>query len=425
MPRLFAVAAAVFAIAVLGLAAAPAAAQEQTASLTVIVPTGATLKIGEWTSTQTGNVRRFETPLLAADRGYYYVIAVSWTENGQPKSASRQVEVRAGQSTTVDFTPQTTTNTNPNPNPNPNKIPLKAKSREFFFTYSGVVTDLKPGETARIWLPMPRNSLEQSVELVKQELPGKSTVSTEAKHGNRILYCEAKADDKGMIPFSVTYRVLRFEVLQDSFSHTVSQQEASQYLQGDKLVPVGGKGLMLLEGKKLPGDQLSKAKLLYDIVNDHMTYSKKGTGWGRGDSDWACDSKYGNCTDFHSLFLSLARHNKIPAKFEMGFSIPEKRGEGDIGGYHCWAFFKPEGRGWIPVDISEANKVKDTNTKMVDYYFGNLTEDRVCFMTGRDLTLAPKQDGPPLNIFIYPYVEVNGKTYDKVTRKFGYQDLTK
>ena len=59
-----------------------------------------------------------------------------------------------------------------------------------------------------------------------------------------------------------------------------------------------------------------------------MKYSKEGKGWGQGDSVWACDSKFGNCTDFHSLFISLARGNKIPAKFEMGFPIPPKRGEG-------------------------------------------------------------------------------------------------
>jgi len=402
-------------------AAAPAAAQDGVANLTVILPANATLKIGDWTSSQTGSVRRFETPLLSADKTYYYVVTATWTENGQPRSATRQVAVRAGQSATVDFT-AAAASSDPTATA---RVPLKAKTREFLFTYSGTVTDLKPGQDARIWLPMPQNSNEQRVEVVKQVLPGKSWINTEPKHNNRILYIEAKADNQGTIPFSITYRVLRFEVLGDHFSPTVSQQEADQFLKADALVPIGGKGLKLLEGKALPGDQMAKAKLLYDLVNDHMTYSKKGTGWGRGDSDWACDNKYGNCTDFHSLFMSLARYHKIPAKFEMGFPIPEKRGEGEVGGYHCWAFFKPEGRGWIPVDISEANKVKDTDKKMVEYYFGNLTEDRVCFMTGRDFLLEPRQAGGPLNIFIYPYVEVDGKPYDKVTRKFSYQDLGK
>jgi transglutaminase-like putative cysteine protease len=192
------------------------------------------------------------------------------------------------------------------------------------------------------------------------------------------------------------------------------------FLKPNARVPIDGKPLDLIKDRTLPTDQTEMARLIYDIVNGHMRYSKTGTGWGRGDSVWACESGYGNCTDFHSLFISLARSKKIPAKFEVGFPVPEKRGAGEVAGYHCWAMFHPEGNGWIPVDISEANK----NPKMKDYYFGNLTADRVAFTTGRDLELSPKQDGEPLNFFIFPYVEVGGKAYpqDKIVVKFSYQD---
>jgi hypothetical protein len=48
----------------------------------------------------------------------------------------------------------------------------------------------------------------------------------------------------------------------------------------------------------------------------------------------------------------------------------------------------------------------------------------VAFSTGRDLTLVPKQDGPPLNFFVFPFLEVDGKPYpaEKVVRQFGYED---
>jgi transglutaminase-like putative cysteine protease len=152
-----------------------------------------------------------------------------------------------------------------------------------------------------------------------------------------------------------------------------------------------------------------------------MRYSKVGSGWGRGDAVWACDSGFGNCSDFHSLFISLARAEGIPAKFEIGFPLPERRGEGEIAGYHCWAKFRPEGKDWVPVDISEANK----NPHLKDYYFGNLSENRIAFTTGRDLELVPKQRGPALNFFIYPYVEVDDQALgaDKVRGKYTFKDL--
>src|SRR5437879_241735 len=87
----------------------------------------------------------------------------------------------------------------------------------------------------------------------------------------------------------------------------------------------------------LPTD--TPARVLYDVVNGHMKYDKPKDkpGWGRGDAVWACDNGFGNCSDFHSLFISLARAKKIPAKFEIGFLLPEKRGKENIEGYHCWA----------------------------------------------------------------------------------------
>jgi hypothetical protein len=41
---------------------------------------------------------------------------------------------------------------------------------------------------------------------------------------------------------------------------------------------------------------------------------------------------------------------------------------------------------------------------------------------GRDLELNPKQEGAPLNYFVYPYVEVEGKEYPNVDNHFSFAD---
>ena len=43
--------------------------------------------------------------------------------------------------------------------------------------------------------------------------------------------------------------------------------------------------------------------------------------------------------------------------------------------------------------------------------------------TGRDVTLSPKQDGPALNYFVYPYVEVDGKPYERVDKQFSFVEV--
>ena len=74
-----------------------------------------------------------------------------------------------------------------------------------------------------------------------------------------------------------------------------------------------------------------------------------------------------------------------PARFHMGFSIPENE-VGIIGGYHCWADYYVEGEGWYPVDISEADK----NPERINYFFGTLSNNRV------DLMISQPSQEPPV-----------------------------
>jgi hypothetical protein len=41
---------------------------------------------------------------------------------------------------------------------------------------------------------------------------------------------------------------------------------------------------------------------------------------------------------------------------------------------------------------------------------------------GRDLRLNPPQEDRPLNYFVYPYVEVDGKEYSNVSLAFAFAD---
>jgi hypothetical protein len=58
-----------------------------------------------------------------------------------------------------------------------------------------------------------------------------------------------------------------------------------------------------------------------------------------------------------------------------------------------------------------------------DFYFGGLDERRLLFSCGRDLDLAPKQDGPRVNLFIRAYVEVDGKPYSTFDRVLKFTEL--
>jgi transglutaminase-like putative cysteine protease len=297
--------------------------------------------------------------------------------------------------------------------------------RRFTFHYGFTVKNVPAGEKLRIWFPAAHTDAYQEVKVISAtgDLPLKKT--HESKVGNEMYYAETGKAKQEELHFEVVYDVVRYEHLTLGLQRPhlaemrLSEKERKEDLQPDKLVPITGLpaelAVNVTQGKTTP---LDKARAIYDYVFTTMRYDKTGTGWGRGDALYACDAKKGNCTDFHSLFIAMARSQGIPARFEIGFPLPADEHSAGIAGYHCWAeFFEPE-HGWIPVDISEAWKHQERR----DYFFGAHDANRVQFTVGRDLELSPKQEGAPLNYFVYPYVEVAGKEYPNVALAFSFAD---
>jgi transglutaminase-like putative cysteine protease len=298
-------------------------------------------------------------------------------------------------------------------------------SRHFTFNYSFTVNNLPAGKKVRIWIPAAQSDAFQEVKVVSAEgdLPLKKT--RESKFGDEIYFAETSNAIQPELHFDVEYEVVRHERVTLNPSAKVvavslSNKELHEDLQPDVLVPVSGLpadlAATVTKGKT---DLLDKARAIYDYVFTTMKYDKTGTGWGHGDVLYACDAKKGNCTDFHSLFIAMARSQGIPARFEIGFPLPPDKHSAEIAGYHCWSDFYIDGRGWIPVDISEAWKHPEKR----DYFFGSHDVNRVQFSMGRDLRLNPAQDGKPLNYFVYPYVEVDGQEYANVSLAFSFADV--
>ena len=301
----------------------------------------------------------------------------------------------------------------------------EAKSRRFEFSYAAEIKDVPEGETVRVWIPIPPATADQTVELINADFPAEASKNRETKFGNQMYYFETQSKLGKPIKFAITYLVDRKTVLglterRANAAADFTDEELRVFLREDRKVPITGRPLELIKGFSFPETRVGEARLLYNAVEEYMTYDKSKPGYGEGDVLWACDSRTGNCTDFHSLFISLSRSRGIPTKFQIGFPLPDERGSGKIQGYHCWAQFYDKQLGWVPVDISEADK----HPGLKEFYFGNLTENRVEFTTGRDIDLVPQQDGESLNYFVYPYVEVNKKRWgkDKIETSFGYAD---
>ncbi len=295
--------------------------------------------------------------------------------------------------------------------------------RKMEFSYAFTVKNLAAANRVDIWAPVPRSDVRQDISNLEINCNYPYTIETEPEYGNSILKVNATGALPAELSVAMNFQVTRsgYQVLEkkDKNSEAPSPQTLQRFLLADRLVPIDGK--IAAEAKQVVRDDmpiLEKARAIYNHVCSTLTYDKSGDGWGRGDAIYACDVRRGNCTDFHSLFIGMARASGIPARFVIGFPVPEDKTQGEIAGYHCWAEFYVEGRGWVPVDASEASKHRDK----WDFFFGGLDPNRVQFTVGRDLRLVSLADAEPLNYFIYPHVRVNGKPHEEIERHITFSE---
>ncbi|MGI4871325.1 MAG: transglutaminase-like domain-containing protein [Janthinobacterium lividum] len=339
------------------------------------------------------------------------------------------------------------------------------RSRTFRLTCRATVPAPPVGTKAlEFWMPVPHSDKSQDVSELKIECPAASqatlpdgwqqskyTVETD-QYGNQMLHMRmaaAREFKPGMtfnvdnlakqvnklplvpiapLTFTLMARITRREHqnLRATDDHAPAETEATdpnqaRWLAPDRLVPLDAKIKALAQevvDNAHATTPLAKARAIYEHVVGTMKYDKTGEGWGRGDIYYACDARRGNCTDFHAVFIGYCRAQGIPARFSIGLPLPAQRGKAEVKGYHCWAEFFTPATGWVPVDASEA--AKDPTRR--GYFFGAHDENRVEFTRGRDLVLTPKQAGEPLNYFVYPYAEADGKVVE-VAHTYTFEDV--
>lgn len=264
------------------------------------------------------------------------------------------------------------------------------------------------GQTVRLWIPQPQNFNGQCVTARKVAVlsgiaADKVSIkeTTEKTYNVKMTYVEFSG-----VANPVTIRLSALctrDQISAKNSNLVPVTETAPFLKSNTLVPINDKAKS--RSKKAIGTKSGEAatRALFEATLGHMSYDKSGKGWGLGNFEHACDIGKGNCTDFHAYFIGMARASKIPARFEIGYSIPADKKEGKLSGYHCWAFTSID-KFWWPVDISEAWK----NPANKESNYGELSPNRITVSTGRDIVLEPKQKGAPLNYFVFPYAESEG-----------------
>ena len=100
----------------------------------------------------------------------------------------------------------------------------------------------------------------------------------------------------------------------------------------------------------------------------------------------------------------------------------ETRPLGAAGPGNCHRRLASDTRAYPPkIRLNQAENVIDAARRQ--YFFGSHDANRVLFTRGRDIRLDPAQQGDPLNYFVYPYAELDGKPWTGMQSSFSFTDL--
>ncbi len=297
-------------------------------------------------------------------------------------------------------------------------------SHSFMFTYQVSYPVLrKSTERFDVWIPLPWRDASQEIADIVIYAPGSGEMTEEPEYGNQIYHLNSGRRGGMPINVRIAFRVERFEVRYDDLSRKPDvppdpPPNLPRYLEDDRLSPLDDEiralAARITKGVSSPA---GKARAIYDHVVESLELDKSGDDWGRGDLKYVTSTKKGNSLDLSAAFVGLSRAAGIPARVVLGFKLPRDREEGTLKGYHAWAEFYLEGVGWIPVDCAEAA----SDAALRDARFGVIDPYRLQMSVGRDVRLQPPQAGDPINYWLYPYGEGDGKTLGHSVYRFKYE----
>ena len=307
----------------------------------------------------------------------------------------------------------------------------------------------------RIWFAVPQEDTYSEISNFNAATDSPVRYDTDS-WGNKVGYTEVQNPQVDKIVIQETFGLKRTEVHamadpERTRPLTANERQAMQrYLQPSTHVIVNDQ-IQKLAASITGGETnpIRAARKLYDWTYQNVNYWVKDPDNKKaspvGSTEYCLRTKTGNCTDFHSLFSSLAIASGIPNRMVYGSLLkPTLNGFDVDASYHCWIqFYTPE-IGWIPLDASLANiywgdtPITEKNSKLIElttstgyhgpdpakiaYYFGNLDERRVVWSIGRDLMMQPAQADGPVNSLPKLYVEIDGKQSTDWSRVFSYKE---
>lgn len=212
-----------------------------------------------------------------------------------------------------------------------------------------------PGEVIRCWLPFPREKGERQKDVKLISINNDHYVISPDEYAHRTIYSE-KIAQKG----KPTEFKLSVEFTGANEWHSLNSSDVKPYKKetdlykkftAERLPHIVFTDRVKELSKKIVGDETNPvimAKKIYKWINDNIPWAGACEySTIENISDYCLSTRHGDCGIKTLTFITLARYNGIPAKWESGLMLhPEN------WNLHDWGEAYFEGIGWVPIDQS-------------------------------------------------------------------------
>lgn len=246
------------------------------------------------------------------------------------------------------------------------------------------------GETIRCWLPYPREDRDRQSGVKVLSMSEPQYIIADKPTLQRTLYAEKKAV-KGQ---PTVFRMSVQYTSANDYRHvgttppmpglTLSPDSVKEFTSERPPHIVFTDAIRTLS-KQIVGaeqDPLKKAKLIFTWISTHIPWaSAREYSTIPNISSYCLANGHGDCGIQSLLFITLARLNGIPAKWESGWMLHPVEVN-----LHDWSEMFLDGYGWVPVDQSFGLQ-HSTDERVAYYYLGGIDAYRLIANDdfGRDL----------------------------------------
>lgn len=255
------------------------------------------------------------------------------------------------------------------------------------------------GEIIRCWLPYPRegNKRQTKIELLeKGDVINKQFVIADNKNLQRTIYFEKRAEkgEKTEFNYSVKYisNFERFNISPEKVREYNKNSEIYTEFTKEEYPHIIFTDKIKALSNKIVGTEKNPyliTKKIFEWINNNIPWAgAREYSTIRNISDYCITNLWGDCGIKTITFITLARFNGIPARWQSGWMLHPVEVN-----LHDWGEFYLEGYGWVPVDQSFGIMPSDEDNVKY-FYLGGMDAFRFITNDGFSRPLFPAKVFP-------------------------------